>query len=246
MEIKKDENGEVIEPTTEELKAELSKIESEKAQIEVDKAKAEEEKENYKKGLLEREAKLKEIKGNEKALGDQDTDDDADADKNENKSNWDEDSLRFQEETLSKTQKAAEEAANKAIETKNEKQAIADFREANPEITDEKWEKIALNYNPKNGKDSPRAIIRDLERAEVLRKFDAGEKIDPAEMRKTEAQENIRDLSSNAGAGNSGKYEGDNGEEVSEGQLSIATRMRVDKEALEKEDDSLSAEISIS
>lgn len=226
MEIKKDENGNDVEPTTEELKAALAKVE--------------EEKENYKKGLLEREAKLKELKDSEKPLDKKEVDIDEVSD-----NEWDEASKKFQEETISKTQKTAEEIVNKTIEAKNEKQAISDFRDANPDITDEQWEKIVANYNPKSGKDSPKAIIRDLERANVLRKFDAGEKIDPVEIRKNEAQDRLRDLSSNTGGGNSGKYEAQK-DTISEGQISIASKMRVSEEALKKEDDSLSAEVKIS
>jgi len=231
MEIKKDEEGNVIEPTTEELKAKLAEVEEEKRKIE-------EEKDNYKKGLLEREAKLKELKSSDDSnLNSNEDEDDS--------SDWDEASKKFQQETISKTEKKAEEVVAKAIESKNEKQAIADFRDANPEITDEDWAKIVLNYDPKNGKDSPKAIIKDLERANVLRMFDAGEKIDPAELRKTDAQNRLRDLSTSTGAAPSGRYEED-AKTVSEGQISIASRMRVAPEELEKEDDSLSAEIKIS
>lgn len=226
MEIKKDADGNVIEPTAEELKIQLEKVE--------------EEKENYKKGLLEREAKIKELKekGERKDEDEEDKDDDEDTD-------WDDASKRFQEETISKTEKKAEEIVNKAIEAKNEKQAIMDFRESHSDITDEQWEKILLNYTPKNGKDTQKAIIKDLERADVLRRFDAGEKIDPAEIRKNEAQDKLKDLSSNAQLGNSGKYN-EQGNNISDGQLNIASRMRVSQESLEKEDDSLEAEIKIS
>jgi hypothetical protein len=221
MEIKKDENGEVIEPTAEELKAELAKVE--------------EERENYKKGLLEREAKLKELKDSEKTSIEEEE---------EETPEWDEASKKFQAETILKTQKSTEEIVTKTIEAKNEKQAVADFREANPNITNEQWEQIILNYNPKNGKDSPKKIMKDLERANALRMFDAGEIIDPVKLQKEEAQNRLRDLSANGALGNGGRYEEDK-KGVSEGQISIGSRMRVSAEALKKEDDTLSAEIKL-
>jgi hypothetical protein len=221
MEIKKDENGEVIEPTVEELKAELAEVQ--------------EERENYKKGLLEREAKLKELKDSERIPIEKDEEDEPE---------WDEASKKFQAETILKTQKSTEEIVTKTIEAKNEKQAVADFREANPNINDEQWEQIILNYNPKNGKDSPKKIMKDLERANALRMFDAGEIIDPVKIQREDAQNKLRDLNANAGPSNNGRYEVDKNK-VSEGQISIASRMRVSEDALKKEDDTLSAEISL-
>ena len=226
MEIKKDENGEAIEPTVEELRAQL--------------AKTEEERENYKKGLLEREAKLKELKNvkveEEPVKQEEDQEDEPD---------WDEASRKFQEETLKKTQKAAEEIVTKTIESKNEKSAIQKFRDANLSMTEDEFQRVLANYNPdKFGKDSVEAVIKGLERADVLRRFDSGEVIDPAQVQKTIAQETLKDLSSNAaGAGYAGGREPEKG--ASAGAISIGQRMRVSKEALEKEDDSPVAEINI-
>lgn len=225
MEIKKDENGNVIPFTAEELQAEVERLE-------VEKTKVEEERENYKKGLLEREEKIKTLKKGS-----------SEEDEEENGSKWDEASTKFQEETILKSTKQAEEAAAKVIETKNEKQAIAEFLEQN-KLSDEEWQKILTNYTPTNGKDTIGSIKKDLERAFVLHKFDSGEIIDPEKIKQTEAQRTIKELGSNAN-GNYGKYE-EQKENVSDGQLSIATRMRVSEEALKNEDDTLSAEIKIS
>jgi hypothetical protein len=227
MEIKKDEAGNDIEPTAEELKAEI-------ARIEADNAKIAEERENYKKGLLEREDKLKALKDSEvppvKKEGEEE----------EEQNNWDEASTKFQNETITKAAKLAEEAASKVISAREGKTAMADFRESHPEVTDEQWEKIVLNYTP-----TDKGYKKDLERAFVLERFDSGEVIDPAQIQAADARTRLLNLNGSAGAGGSGRYE-ENKKGLSEGAVSIGSRMRVSEEDLKKEDDSLSAEIKIS
>ena len=235
MIIKKDADGNDIEPTAEELKAELVKVESDK--------------ENYKQGMLSSKEELKELKKKEVVPPKKDDDeeeegDDLEKNKEGDAQEWDEASKKFQDETLTKTKAAAIEAVKETIGKENEEQAIADFREKNSEITDEEWVKVLANYDPKNGKGSINSIVKDLGRADVLRRFDAGEVIDPAAIAREDAQNNVTNLNTTTGAGNSARNE--NKEEgVSDNQMNIASKMKVSKEDLEKEDDSLSAEISI-
>lgn len=199
-------------------------------------AKAEEERENYRKGLLSREEELKRIKALEEEK-EKEKDD-------EKETEWDENSKKFQEETISKTAKVAEEAALKALEKGNDKTATQDFRESHPEVSDEKWEKIIANYNPKNGKDSIKGIINDLERAYVLYKFDSGEVIDPAELAKKQAENNNKEMNITHGSIGSGKFEEEKGG-ISDGAKELGKRFGISEELLSKEDNSLSATISM-
>jgi hypothetical protein len=218
--------------TEEQVAEKMAELEAAKAAL----AKAEEEKENYRKGLLSREEELKTLKSS-KEEGKEDEKDD------EKEIEWDENSKKFQEETLSKTAKLAEEAAvaaaMKAINSTNEKTAQEKFRASHPEVTDEEWADIMANYTPKLGAE------KDLERALILTKFDKGEIIDPAEINRRQAEERNRDMNISHGTpSSSGKYEEQKGG-VTEGQKALASRFGISVERLEKEDDSRQATISI-
>jgi len=225
IEQKEGENSEktpIVEETLEQVKEKLQK--------------AEEERDNYKKGLLNREDELKTLKGKEKEPEEKE--------EKKEESQWDDASQKFQEETLSKSQKFAEEAAIKAIEKKNDSSAQSEFRENHPEITDEKWVEIVANYNPKNGKDSTKAVVKDLERAYVIYKFDKGETIDPQEINRQQALEKNKELNISHGTTGSGKFEEQKGG-VTDGQKYIASRGGISLESLEKQDDSLHTEVKI-
>ena len=214
--------------TEEQIAAQAAELEAAKASL----AKVEEEKENYRKGLLSREEELKTLKSKK----DQEEDD-------KKETEWDDNSKRFQEETLSKTTKIAEEAAvtaaMKAIEQQNEKSAQEKFRAAHPEVTDEEMVDIMANYTPKHG------AQKDLDRALILTKFDKGEIIDPAEINRRQAEERNREMNISHGiSSGSGKYEEQKGG-VTDGQKAIASRFGISTEELEKEDDSRQATISI-
>lgn len=201
-------------------------------------AKSDEEKENYRKGLLSREEELKKFKTSK------DNEEEKDK-KDKEETEWDENSRKFQEETISKTAKVAEEAAVKALEQRNDRTAQQEFRESHPEIDDAKWEQIVANYNPKSGKDSTKGIMRDLERAYVVYKFDAGETIDPAEIARTNAENKNREMNVTHGtSANSGKFEEEKGG-VSDGAKEIAGRFGIPVDKLEQEDDSRRATISM-
>lgn len=218
--------------TEEEIVAQAAELEAAKAAL----AKAEEERENYRKGLLSREEELKSFKS--KKEEDEKKDDDE-----KKETEWDDNSKRFQEETLSKTAKIAEEAAvaaaMKALQSKDEKVAQENFRASHPTITDEEMVDIMANYTPKLG------AAKDLERALVLTRFEKGEIIDPAEINRRQAEILNKNMNISHGTSpNSGKYEEQKGG-VSDGAKSIANRFGIDTKALEKEDDSRHATISI-
>jgi len=224
----KEGESQVVPPVIEET------LESVKEQL----RKTEEERENYKQGLLNRENELKTLKGKEKEV------EEVVVENKEEESQWDDASQKFQDETLSKSQKFAKEAAMKVLEKKNDSSAQAEFRENHPEITDEKWIEIVANYNPKNGKDSIKAVIKDLERAYVIYKFDNGETIDPQEINRQQALEKNKELNISHGSTGSGKFE-EKKNSVTEVQRYMASRGGISVESLEKEDDTLRAEIKI-
>lgn len=201
-------------------------------------AKAEEERENYRKGLLIREEELKKLKSSKE-------EDEDEEDNGDKETEWDDNSKKFQEETLTKTAKVAEEAAVKALELRNDKTAQQEFRESHPEIDDEKWAQIVANYNPKNGKDSIRGIVKDLERAYVVYKFDAGETIDPVEIARQQADFKNKEAGVTHGTSSgSGKMEEEKGG-VSDGAKKLAGRFGIPVDKLEKEDDSRFATVSM-
>lgn len=216
-----------VEETPEQLKAKLA--EAEAARI-----KAETDRDNYRQGMLTRDEELKKLKETK-----DDTKDNTD------ETEWDDNSRRFQEETLSKTEKVAAQAALKALEQRNDKTAQQEFRESHPEIDDEKWEQVVANYNAKSGKDSIRGIIKDLERAYVVYKFDKGETIDPVEIARTQGENKNKEMNVTHGTSSgSGKVEEEKGG-VSDGAKELGRRFGISEEQLAQEDDSRRATISM-
>jgi hypothetical protein len=223
--------------TEEEIKAKEAEFEAKNAEFEATKAmlaKAEEERENYRKGLLSREEELKSLKSKDED--------------NEN-IEWDENSKKFQTETLSKSEliarEAAEKAAKSALEASNEKEALEEFNSLH-NITDEERIELMANLDfTKFGKDSKKGIIKALERALVVTRFDRGEIIDPKEIARRDAENKNREMNISHGSSqNSGRYEEQKGG-VTENQKSMAQRAGVKVESLEKEDDSRFATINI-
>lgn len=216
--------------TEEQVAEKMAELEAAKVAL----AKVEEEKENYRKGLLSREEELKTLKTSKEG--------EEEEDKNK-EIEWDDASKKFQEETLSKTTKLAEEAAvaatMKAINSTNEKVAQEKFRATHTEVTDADMVEIMANYTNTGNP------AKDLDRALILTKFDRGEIIDPAEINRRQAEERNRDMNISHGTlSGSGKYEEQKGG-LTDGARAIAGRFGISAEALEKEDDSRQATISI-
>lgn len=201
--------------------------------------KVESDKDNYKKGMLkykdltlDKKEKKVEEKSEEEIYPD-----------------WDEDSKKFQQQTLSKVEERAKASAMGVIEKANEKSAIATFVKDNPELAEgEAWSEVISNYNPRNGKETVQDITNDLEEALVITKYRSG-KLSNSETeaeergrKKGQAESQIADLSSISKT-DSKTVKGESS--ISEGALEMASKMRVDPEDLAKEDDSLSAEIKL-
>lgn len=231
IEKKEGENGGENVETLESLQAKL-------AEVEAQKAKAEEERENYKKGLLSREEELKKFKKQDDNNDDEGNNDDEDF-------QWDDASAKFQSETLSKSEKIAEQAAVKALEKRTETSAQSKFLSSHQDITQEVWEKVVANYSPQNGKDSEENILKDLERAYILYRYDNNLPIGQVDTSKQEGEEKVKQVAITHGAPVVPSEQEDDDSKVTDSQLYIASKMGVSKEALEKEDDSLRAEISI-
>lgn len=157
---------------------------------------------------------------------------------------WDDASLQFQKETLTRSEKVAIEAATKALEKKTEKLAQSKFLSSHTDVTPEVWEKVVANYTPQNGKDSEESIMKDLDRAYFLYRFDNNLPIVPVDTSKVQGENQVKEAAITHGSSVSGESEEDDNK-VTDSQLYIASKMGVSKEALEKEDDSLRAEIQI-
>lgn len=128
--------------------------------------KAEEERDNYKQGLLK-------YKRSERTLSEKKEET---KEEEEETQDWDEASKKFQAQTLSEAEKIARLASQKYIEENNEKAAVAKFLDEYPDLAeDESWKEILSNYNPKNGKGTIGAIVKDLKRARVVMLHDRGE-----------------------------------------------------------------------
>lgn len=128
--------------------------------------KAEEERDNYKKGLLSKKKEFNRTLETTQEEKKEEKQDDSNLDETE----------KTRRETLSQAEKIAEEKATKVLEKQNEDAAIEEFIEENPELNDpENWAKIVANYNPKSGRKTTKAILKDLKRALFIAKFEAGE-----------------------------------------------------------------------
>lgn len=230
IEKKEGEGEEVVVETVESLQEKI-------AQIEADKAKIIEERDNYKQGVIAKENELKKFKKPEEKKEEENEEE-------EEESNWDEASLKFQTETLTKSELVAEQAAAKVLEKRTEKSAQSKFLETHADVTPEVWEKVVANYTPQNGKDSEESIMKDLDRAYFLYRFDNNLPITQVDTTKIQGENQVKEAAISHGSSFSGESEEDQSN-ISDGQLMMATRMGVSKEALEKEDDSLRAEIDI-
>ena len=212
---------ETTEPKTE-VEGELPQWAKEKM------SKLEEEKENYKKGMLKAKGKTLEPEKEEEP--------------EEEYPEWDENSKKFQTQTLSEAKKVAELGAKQIIEKNNEQEAISQFLTSHPDIED-KWDTVISNYTSKNGKDSIKSIIKDLERAYVITRYESGEldKIQEEATKKGIAQAKAEELSTVSKT--TSKVANQGTPALSQGAIDLAQKMRVDLKKLAEEDDSLTAEI---
>jgi len=183
-------------------------------------AKVEEEKENYKKMALKykEEAKPKTLEAEEEYP------------------DWDDQSKKFQKQTIEMAQKQAEEVTIRQTEKVNEKNAIASFIEKNPELSDDKkWQEVVKNYQPRS-KESVQDILKDLGRAYVITKFERGE------LDKKEAKADISELGT---VGKTTSKSATEGKTLTQSELRLAKMMKVDPEKLAAEDMTKPATIEI-
>lgn len=206
--MEENKSEEVVEETTTEEVDLTEKVKTLEEQL----AKEQEEKENYKQGMLKYKEQAKE------------------------EPIWDEDSQRFQKQTLTKAEQLAEEKARKTVEDFNEKAGIAKFREAHPDVD---MKEVLANYNPKNGKFSAESVVRDLERAYVLHQYDSGKLTTEKEQsfkegkKKGAAEAKIADLNT---ISTTSQKTVPQGSTLTEGELRLAKAMKVDPEKLAAED----------
>ncbi|MFA5990446.1 MAG: hypothetical protein WC803_12695 [Sphingomonas sp.] len=230
-----DGQSETTENTTESKDTEVAELQERLK-------KTEEERDNYKTGLL----KLKKTDRTLEAKKDTTV---RSLDQQDEDADWDDDSKKFQKQTLSKAEKVAQKAAESVYQKANEKQAINSFLEQYPDFqSDEEWQEILSNYNPKNGKDSVSNIMKDLERARINVLYEKGdlEKLSvEAENRGKQrgyAEGMHADLMTSGGTRQ--KSSNKDGKEISDGARALATKFRIDPKKLAQEDDSNRATIS--
>ena len=231
------ENTETKEETTKETEVKETEVVETEETKETEDAeslkerlkKVEEEKENYKKGML----KYKELTLDKKEKQEEE----------EEQTEWDDNSKKFQKQTISR----AEKIAKGVVEKNNETLAIEQFMEKYPDVKDS-WDDIVSNYSPTNGKDSVKSVLKDLNRAYILTRYEKGE-IDSLVSdalkkgeKKGKAEAQIADMSS-VSTTTSKTVKGSNA--ISQGALKLAEKMRVDPKKLAEEDDSLTAEIKL-
>lgn len=199
-----------------EKKQESESIEEVKARL----AKAEEERENYKNMALKYKSDTK-----EKTL------------EAEEYPDWDDQSKKFQKQTIELAQKQAEEVTIRQTEKVNEKNAIASFIEKNPELADDKkWQEVIKNYQPRS-KESVQDIMKDLGRALVITKYESGE-LD----KKKEVKNDVSDLGT---VGKTTSKSATEGKTLTQNELRLAKAMKVDPEKLAAEDMTKPATIEI-
>lgn len=158
----------------------------------------------------------------------------------EESTEWDDDSKKFQKETLSHAEKVAEKKAQAIIEQYTEKAAIDTFIEKHPDLKKkESWSEVMANYHPKNGKETPQAILKDLERALFLTQYEKGE-LTPKEENKAEKM--IADLTT---VSNTSSKTVKQSNALTAGEIRLAEAMRVDLKKLAAEDLSKPAEIKL-
>lgn len=197
-------------------------------------SKVEEEKENYKKGMFKYKGKTLE-KEPEKE------------EKEEIYPDWDETSKKFQEQTLAEAEKKAELKAQAIIEKANEKSAIQSFISQHPELEDDaKWQEVISNYTSKNSKETAGDIIRDLERAYILARYEKGEisQIEADALKKGEVKGKAEaQLANQAAVSKTTAKSGKEWSSVSQGAQQLAKGLRIDPEKLAEVGDSNEASI---
>ncbi len=187
-------------------------------------AKERAEKDNYRKGLLSSKKKLKSLDSKKKK-------------KEEDEGNeWDEDSSKFQKETLEKSEKIAKEA----IYTSNSNSAIQNFVSKYPEADKgDVWKDISAAYSPRRGKDSVDNIVSDIEDAYLIVKRDRGEIVDVEEVLRGEQKGITKaakaDLASTKSKG--GATEKSDKKDVSKGAIVMANNFKNDPKKVAEEDD---------
>lgn len=223
---------ETNEAKTSEVKTEPeTEVEGELPQWAKDKmSKLEELKENYKKGMF----KYKKLS----------TEPEKEEEQEEEYPEWDENSKKFQTQTLSEAKKVAETQAKQIVEKNNEQEAISQFLTSHPGIED-RWDNVISNYTAKNGKDNVKSILKDLERAYVITRYESGEldKISEEATKKGIAQSKAEELSTVSKTTSKTASQGTPA--ISQGAIDLANKMRVDPAKLAEEDDSLTAEIKL-
>ena len=217
---------------TDQPEKELVQLEVEPAEdIEALKArlqKAEEERENLSKAVtrLNKERKLTLEKPEEETYPE-----------------WDETSKKFQEQTISKAEKIAEQKAQERIEKSNEKAAVAKFVKENPDVD---WNYIVSNYTPIHGRDTVEDILKDLDRAKVLANYERGELADLEAFKKGEKKGKAEaNLADKASVSKTTSKTGEGGSSLTPGEINLANKMRVDLKKLAEEDMTKPAEIKL-
>jgi len=135
-------------------------------------------------------------------------------------------------------EQAAEKAVKKTLHKQNETQAINEFLDKNPEYNDVDLRKdLFANYQNKSGQNDVESIIKDLERASVVTKFDKGDNV----KQKNNPNSKLSSLQTVSGIGmKKSRVEKSN---VSEGAIKMAEKLRVDPKKLEEIDDTNYMEI---
>ena len=129
-------------------------------------------------------------------------------------------------------EQAAEKAVKKTLHKQNETQAINEFLDKNPEYNDVDLRKdLFANYQNKSGQNDVESIIKDLERASVVTKFDKGDNV----KQKNNPNSKLSSLQTVSGIGmKKSRVEKSN---VSEGAIKMAEKLRVDPKKLEEIDE---------
>lgn len=214
---------EKVETETKEVKEETEDVESLPSWAKEKLKKLESDKENYKQGMLKYKERTLEPKKEEKK------------EEEEEYPEWDEASKKFQQQTLLEAEKRAEAKAQATIEKTNEKVAIDSFIEKHPELSDEeKWNDVISNYHPKSGKNSMNSIMKDLETAYVVTRYEAGEldKLQEEAVNKKIAQKKLDEM--NTVSKDSSKAT-PQGSSVSKSAVELAKNFRIDPKELADE-----------
>ena len=236
------ETSETTEEKVEETKAEETTVEETKVEATVEEdinslpqwvqdklKKTESDKENYKNAALKY-----------KGLSLKKDGETVEEKKEEELPEWDENSKKFQEQTLNQAEQRAEAKAQSVIESVNEKTAIKQFVEQFPKLAEEKiWSEIVSNYNPTNGKGTVDDVLRDLNRALVLAKFEN------PQLENLTTEDKSKQVANGSVVAKTNSKVTKESNALSPEALRLAGQMRVDPAKLAEEDDSLTAEIQL-